>query len=148
LLLQKFQLEMKHFIRQRSRWARGMFEGFKKAGPLQQERFLARFLISLDILIPFIDMTYTFVWIPGLIIAFWGKYYIVGPYTLLVLPLNIFVTIVMYIFQKNVFDSLGLKIRRNRLGYIFYILFYQVIHSPIAVWGYMQEILNLRKTWK
>ncbi|OXT06690.1 glycosyl transferase [Thermoanaerobacterium thermosaccharolyticum] len=139
---------MKHFIRQRSRWARGMFEGFKKAGPLQQERFLARFLISLDILIPFIDMTYTFVWIPGLIIAFWGKYYIVGPYTLLVLPLNIFVTIVMYIFQKNVFDSLGLKIRRNRLGYIFYILFYQVIHSPIAVWGYMQEILNLRKTWK
>lgn len=140
--------KIKHFIRQRSRWARGMFEGLKAAGPWKQERFFAIFLIGIDILIPFIDLTYTFVWIPGLIMAFFGKYYIVGPYALLVLPLNILVTIVMYVFQKHVFNSLGLKVRRNRIGYVLYLLFYQIIHSPIAVLGYIQEILNLRKIWK
>jgi len=140
--------EMKHFIRQRARWARGMFEGLKTAGPWKQERFLAAFLIGLDILIPFVDFAYTFFWIPGLIMAFFGKYYIVGSYTLLVLPLNFLVTVVMYSFQKNVFDLLGLKVRRNRIGYVLYLLVYQLIHSPIAVWGYTQEILQLQKIWK
>lgn len=138
----------KHFIRQRSRWARGMFEGLKTTGPWRQKRFLAAFLIGIDIVIPFVDFAYTFFWIPGLIMAFFGKYYIVGPYTLLVLPLNVIVTIVMYAFQKRVFDSLGLKVRRNRIGYILYLLFYQLIHSPIAMWGYIQEIFQLRRVWK
>lgn len=138
----------KHFIRQRSRWARGMFEGLKTAGPWDQRRFLSVFLIGLDILIPFVDFAYTFFWIPGLIMAFFGKYYIVGPYTLLVLPLNVVVTVVMYGFQKRVFDTLGLRVRRNRIGYIFYLLFYQLIHSPIAIWGYVQEIFQLRRVWK
>ena len=140
--------EMKHFIRQRARWARGMFEGLKTAGPWKQERFLAAFLIGIDILIPFVDFAYTFFWIPGLIMAFFGKYYIVGPYTLLVLPLNVIVTVIMYAFQKRIFDSLDLKVRRNRIGYILYLLFYQFIHSPIAVWGYIQEIFQLRRVWK
>jgi len=138
----------KHFTRQRSRWARGMFEGLKKAGPWEQERFLAIFLLGIDILIPLIDLAFTIFWIPGLVLAFFGKYYIVGPYTLLVLPLNVLVTVIMYSFQKNIFDALGLRVRRNRIGYTFYLLFYQIIHSPISVMGYIQEIFKLERVWK
>jgi biofilm PGA synthesis N-glycosyltransferase PgaC len=138
----------KHFTRQRSRWARGMFEGLKKAGPWKQERFLAIFLLGIDILIPLIDLAFTIFWIPGLVLAFFGKYYIVGPYTLLVLPLNVLVTVIMYSFQKNIFDALGLRVRRNRIGYTFYLLFYQIIHSPISVLGYIQEIFKLERVWK
>lgn len=140
--------KLKHFARQRSRWARGMFEGLKTAGPWKQQRLFSIFLISVDILIPLIDIAFTFIWIPGLILAFFGKYYIVGPYTLFVLPLNFLVTLVMYIYQKNVFDFLNLRVRKNRAGYLVYLLFYQIIHSPIAIWGYIQELLKMRRIWK
>ena len=38
---------------------------------------------------PYLDLTYTLCWIPGLILAVFGYYWIVGPMTLLVLPLTL-----------------------------------------------------------
>jgi len=139
---------IRDYVRQRSRWARGMLEALKIAGPWKQKEFLAIFLTGIDVLIPFVDFSYTFFWLPGLILAFFGKYYIVGPYTALVLPLIVGVTAIMYISQKGVFDSLGLKIRKSRIGYVLYLLSYQLILSPSAIWGYIQEIFQLRRAWK
>lgn len=137
-----------HFVRQRSRWARGMIEAFKRVKPWKQPTIYSRFLTGTNIIFPYLDFVYTFVWIPGLILAFFGYYFIVGATFLFVLPLALLSNYVMYRFQKKVFQSLGLKIRKNILGFFSYVLTYQMLMSPISVWGYLQEIFNLKRVWK
>ncbi|MGC7846362.1 glycosyltransferase family 2 protein [Desulforudis sp. 1088] len=138
----------RHFFRQRSRWARGMFEGIRTVYPWQQPTYLKKFLTGVDLVIPVIDFFYTLVWIPGLVLACFGKYYIVGPYTLLVLPLNVAMTLIMYNYQKKVFGRLDLRVRKNRLGLLAYVLVYQLIVSPVSVWGYIQELFQMRRVWR
>lgn len=59
-----------HLVRQRSRWARGMIEAFKRVKPWKQPTVFARFLTGTNLLFPYLDAVYTFVWVPGLILAF------------------------------------------------------------------------------
>lgn len=136
------------FQRQRSRWARGLIEGLETAPPWQQKTWYSIYLTALDILIPLVDFFYTFAWIPGLILAFFGKYYIVGLYTIFVVPLNLIVLLIMASYQKRVFDALGLHVRKNKLGFYLYFLFYQMIHSPISVIGYFQQLFGAARKWK
>lgn len=139
--------KMERFSKQRSRWARGMIEGLKSAGPFTHSRFLSRYLTAIDILIPIIDVVYTFVWIPGLILALFGHYHIVGPYTLLVLPLSFLAAFVMYRSQIESFNELNLTVRKNAVGFILYILFFQMIVSPVSVFGYFGELFQTEKVW-
>ncbi|WP_011393641.1 glycosyltransferase family 2 protein [Neomoorella thermoacetica] len=139
---------VRHFVRQRSRWARGMVEGMKNVPPWYQPSYLKKFLTGIDLVIPVIDLFYTLVWIPGLILACFGKYYIVGPYTLFVLPLNIGVSLIMYTYQLRVFGQLDLRVRKNRLGFFAYVLIYQLISSPVSLWGYVQELFQTRRVWR
>ncbi|MGE5678988.1 MAG: glycosyltransferase family 2 protein, partial [Pseudomonadota bacterium] len=80
---------IRSFVRQRSRWARGMIEALRQIKPWQQPLVYTRYLTGINLLMPFLDFTYTFFWLPGLILAFFGYYWIVGPMTLLVLPLTL-----------------------------------------------------------
>ena len=137
------------FARQRARWARGMIEGIRSVRPWQQPRWLSRFLTSIDVLIPFLDVTYALVWIPGLALAATGRFWIVGIYTLAVLPLSLAVNAILYHYQRRrVFDVLGLRVRRNFLGFLGFVLLYQMLMSPISVVGYTQELLRARRHWK
>jgi biofilm PGA synthesis N-glycosyltransferase PgaC len=137
------------FARQRARWARGMIEGIRSVQPWQQPRWLARVLTSIDVVIPFLDVTYAAVWIPGLALALTGRFWIVGPYTLAVLPLTLLVNAILYQYQRRrVFDMLGLRVRRNLLGFFAFVLLYQMVMSPISVVGYGQEVLGSRRRWK
>ena len=43
---------------------------------------------------------------------------------------------------------LGLRVRRNILGFLGFVLTYQMLMSPVAVVGYRQELLGLRRRWK
>ncbi|CAH2213819.1 protein of unknown function [Tepidibacter aestuarii] len=97
---------------------------------------------------PYLDFVYTFCWIPGLILAFFGYYWIVGLTTLFVLPLALLQNYILYRYQKSVFYNLNLKIRKNTLGFITYVLFDQMLMSPISVLGYMQEFLKTQRIWK
>jgi biofilm PGA synthesis N-glycosyltransferase PgaC len=45
-------------------------------------------------------------------------------------------------------NLLGLRIRHNALGFLGFVLTYQMLMSPIAVIGYGQELLGLRRRWK
>lgn len=140
---------LKHFAKQRARWARGMIEGLKYIGPWKQKFLYSRYLTATDLIIPYIDICYTLGWIPGLILALFGYYWIVGIMSLLVLPITLFSFFIAYFYQKNyVFKKLNLKIRKNRLGFILFILFYQIIMSPVSVWGYIQELFKMRRVWK
>jgi biofilm PGA synthesis N-glycosyltransferase PgaC len=140
---------MVHLARQRARWARGMIEGIRSVKPWNQPRWLLRFLTAIDLLIPALDVAYALVWLPGLVLAATGRYWIVGPYTLAVLPLTLVVNAILYRFQRRrVFNLLGLRVRRNALGFLGFVLTYQMVMSPIALVGYGQELLGLRRRWK
>ncbi len=136
------------FCRQRKRWARGMIEGLKQHGQLVWSNSrLSSFFVGVDFIIPFIDLFYAFVFLPGVVLALFGHYYIVGPSTLLVLPLAFLIVLVMYKKQRAVFRELGLKVRQNFAGFLVYMLVYQILMSPICVLGYCQELLGLTKRW-
>ncbi len=136
------------FYRQRKRWARGMIEGLKQHGRLVWSTSrLAAFFVAIDFIIPLIDLFYAFVFLPGVLLALVGRYYIVGPMTLLVMPLAFLIVLVMYKKQKAVFDSLNLKVRSNFPGFLVYMIIYQAIMSPICVIGYIQELIGIKKRW-
>lgn len=140
---------LSHFIKQRSRWARGMIEGLIEIKPWQQPQAYIKYLTGINLLMPYLDFIYTFCWLPGLILAFFGYYWIVGPLTLLVLPLTMISFGILYLFQKRyVFRHLKLRIRKNTGGLLLFILCYQMIMSPVSVWGYIQEIFKLKRVWK
>jgi biofilm PGA synthesis N-glycosyltransferase PgaC len=89
------------FYGQRKRWARGMIEGLKQHGRLVWSTSrLAAFFVAIDFIIPFIDLFYAFVFLPGVLLALFGHHYIVGPMTLLVMPLALLIVLVMYKKQK------------------------------------------------
>lgn len=93
-------------------------------------------------------MVYTFAFIPGLILALFGVYWIAGPMTLLVLPLAMVFNFLIFTIQNRMFVEQGLKVRRNILGFICYALFYGIILQPACVLGYIHEIFRgAKKSW-
>lgn len=140
---------LKHLAKQRSRWARGMIEGLKEIKPWNQPQLFTKYLTGINLMMPYLDFVYTFCWIPGLILAFFGIYWIVGPTTLFVLPLTFMSYGLLYLYQKNyVFKQLHLRVRKNKLGFILFILCYQLVMSPVSVWGYVQEFFKLKRVWE
>lgn len=138
-----------HFAKQRSRWARGMVEGLKEIKPWQQPQVYTKYLTGINLLMLYLDFVYTVCWLPGLVLAFFGINWIVGPMTLLVLPLTLVSYSILYLYQKHyVFRHLHLKIRINKLGFLMFVLFYQMIMSPVSLYGYIQEFFKLRRVWK
>ncbi|MDQ0201906.1 glycosyltransferase family 2 protein [Neobacillus ginsengisoli] len=140
---------LKHFVRQRARWARGMIEGLAEIKPWNQPQAYVKYLTGINLIMPYLDLTYTLCWIPGLIVSFFGFYWIVGPMTLLVLPLTLISFGILYFYQRNfVFKPLNLRIRKNFIGFIFFVLGYQMIMSPVSVYGYIQELFKFKRNWK
>ncbi|NLY92328.1 MAG: glycosyltransferase family 2 protein [Firmicutes bacterium] len=139
---------IKHLARQRSRWARGMIEALKKIKPWEHPVLYVKYLTGINLIMPYLDLTYTLVLIPGLILACFGFYWIAGPATLMVLPLALIQNYILYRYQRYVFEVLDLQIRRNRLGYIAYVFIYQLLMSPMSLYGYMQKALLVKRTWK
>ncbi|MGE6257523.1 glycosyltransferase family 2 protein [Heyndrickxia sporothermodurans] len=138
-----------HFIRQRSRWARGMIEGLRAIKPWEQPQIYTKYLTGVNLIMPYLDITYTFFWIPGLILGLFGYYWIVGPMTLFVLPLTLVSFGILYLYQKRfVFLPLNLIIRKNIMGFILFVLFYQMIMSPVSTYGYFQELFKVKRKWK
>lgn len=139
---------LKHFVRQRSRWARGMVEALRITKPWKQPIPYVKYMTGVNLVMPYLDVVYTFFWLPGLVLALFGHYWIVGPATLFVLPLALLQNYILYRYQRGIFRRLDLKIRRNHFGFVAFVLFYQMLMSPISVWGYLQETFRLRRVWK
>jgi len=136
------------FARQRSRWARGMIEALKRIKPIQQPQLYTKYMTGIDQIIPYIDLSYTFFWLPGLVLACFGIFWIVGPATLMVLPLTLISYSILYTYQKYVFRKLNLRVRKNYSGLLLFLICYQMIMSPVSVWGYAQEVFKVKRVWK
>jgi biofilm PGA synthesis N-glycosyltransferase PgaC len=125
-----------------------MIEGLKQYGNLSwKRRGRVGVMIATDFLFPAMDFTFTLVFIPGLVLALFGHFVIVGVLTLAVIPLTFTILYIMYRKQKRVFEELGLKFRRNAWGFVSYALVYQLIMAPVCTVGYMDEFLSTRKRW-
>lgn len=141
--------DLRHFMRQRARWARGMFEGLRAVPPWRQSRMLTRFIAAIDLLIPLLDIGYVFLFLPGVLLLAFGVPAIVSAWTLLVLPITMLVYGGLRRHQRvKVFEPLGLRVRRNRWGYVAFLLLYQVLCSLASIAGYGQEIVGTRRRWK
>ncbi len=135
------------FIKQRQRWSRGLIEAFKDEPHLLYKPRLTLLFIWWNFLFPFIDIAYTFGFIPGLILALFGKFWLVGPMTLALIPPGLLLNQVMFSRERDIFDQSNLHIRKNVFGFLFYMVAYGIVLQPACVWGYFSEVFRFKKQW-
>jgi biofilm PGA synthesis N-glycosyltransferase PgaC len=136
-------------LSQRSRWARGMFEGLRAHPPYVQRRMLAKFVASIDYLVPFLDIGYVFFWIPGFVLFLFGYPLIVGWWSMLLIP----VTLAIFGFlrrwqERHVFRRLGIHQVADGRGFAGYLFLYQALTSAASLRGYAQFVAGARRRWK
>lgn len=138
----------RQFFNQRRRWSRGLVEAFKHAwGNLFKIR-KGMLYFWVNLAFPFIDIVFTFVFVPSIILALFFQYYLfVGALTLLIIPLSIMVTLLIYHKQKRTFQLNNIDISTNFLYLFLFVIMYQFIQVPATLSGYASEIINLSKTW-
>lgn len=134
-------------VRQRQRWARGMIEAFKHHPKILLKPQLSTFFIWWDLFFPFMDIAFTFGFLPGLVLALIGHYWIVGPMTLSLFPIALLINWLMFRTESKMFMEQGLHVRRNIVGFLIYLLPYNIILQPAAVLGYFVEFLGFKKVW-
>jgi biofilm PGA synthesis N-glycosyltransferase PgaC len=137
----------RQFAHQRRRWARGMIEAFARYPSLLIRPRLSTMFIWWNLLFLPMDLAFTLIFIPGVIAALLGYFWIAGPLTLLTLPLAVFWNVVIYRIQRRMFVQQGLRVRRNYLGLVLYIIFYAVLMQPVSLWGYLSELAGRKKNW-
>ena len=135
------------FIRQRQRWARGMMEAFRRFPGILLKPRMSTLFIWWNLLFPWLDLAYTVFFIPGIVLAAFGVYWIAGPLTLALLPLALVMNFLMFHVSSRMFAAQGLRVRRNVSGFLVYAFFYSLILQPACVAGYFSELLGLRRTW-
>ena len=135
------------FIRQRQRWSRGLIEAFKAHWRLLFRARMTTLFIWWNLLFPYLDLVFTLAFVPGLVLALFGIYWLAGPLTLFLLPLAGLVNFLMFRVQSRMFTQQGLQVRRNVGGFFFYALCYSFVLQPACVIGYLQEVMNRSKSW-
>jgi biofilm PGA synthesis N-glycosyltransferase PgaC len=136
------------WAKQRMRWSRGMIEAFKYHWKLLFTPRYSALFCWWNLMFPYLDLVYTFFFLPGLIAAMFGYFWIAGPMTFILLPLAVVLNFIMFKEQKQMFDSQNLKVRKNKRGLILYTLCYAMIHQPVCVYGYLKEIVwGHKKDW-
>lgn len=135
------------FIHQRRRWSRGLIEAFKDNPTILIKPRFSTLYIWWNTLFPLMDIAFTFGFIPGLILACFGIYWIAGPMTLSLLPMAFLLNWQMYLKGKAMFNAEHLTVRANMLGFLSYVFAYGLVLQPACVYGYFSELLNLRKSW-
>ena len=135
------------FIHQRRRWSRGLIEAFKDNPMILFKPRYSTLYVWWNTLFPLMDIAFTFGFIPGLILACFGIFWIVGPMTLSLLPMAFLLNWQMYLKGRAMFNAEHLTVRANILGFLSYVFAYGLVLQPACVYGYFSELFNLRKSW-
>ncbi len=129
---------------QRKRWAIGMLEGFSAVKPWKQGSFYSKYFTIINVLIMYLDIAYLFGFIPGVLLALFGYYYFVGYLTIVALMVSIILYLSVYYFQIK----LNIPFENSYIGFIFFLLFFQVIQSSAALHGYVTRLIKGKEVWK
>nr|HAT8715105.1 glycosyltransferase [Legionella jordanis] len=138
----------KQFFFQRSRWARGLIEAFRHHPKILTTPRLSMFYIYWNMGVVLFDSVFFFIFIPGLVLALFGYYFVAGPMTLCVLPISLLNNLIFFLGQRKSFHVQALQVRRNVLGFIIYFLFFQLIMNPAVIHGYLSEFFRREKRWR
>lgn len=138
---------VRELAHQRKRWARGMIEALEHHQRLLFKPRMRTMFIWWNLLFITLDLTFTLVFIPGLLLAMFGIFWVAGPITLLVLPLAALWNLVIFRIQNRMLTRIGLKMKRSRPGFISYVFIYPLLMQPISLWGYGAELTGGTKKW-
>jgi biofilm PGA synthesis N-glycosyltransferase PgaC len=138
---------IKQLVRQRQRWARGMAEAFIRHPGILLKPRLSTFFIYWNLLFPWLDLAYTIGFIPGIIFALFGYYWIVGPMTLILIPTAFVLSLQIFLIERRMFEKTGLVVRQNTQGFFIYVLLYSLLLQPASVLGYLDELFRKPKAW-
>ncbi|MGQ7828483.1 glycosyltransferase [Altererythrobacter sp. Z27] len=133
--------------KQRKRWARGMIEALAIHKRLLGKRRLSTMFIYWNLMFISIDLAFTLAFIPGLLLALFGIFWLAGPITLLVLPLAALWNIVIYRIQTRMLRREGIEMEKSWWGFILYAFIYPFVMQPVSVWGYAAELFGGKKNW-
>ena len=138
---------LRQFMAQRRRWARGMLEAFKRHPRIVLAPRLSTMFVLWNTFFPLLDAAYVVGFMPGVLLACAGYFWIAGPMTFALLPVAIAMNGYVHRVQGRMFASQGLKVRRNVSGLVLYFLVYGFVMQPACVLGYLQEYFHARKSW-
>lgn len=138
---------LKGLARQRTRWARGMIEALAHHKSLLFRPRMRTMFIWWNLLFISLDLTFTLAFLPGLVLALCGIYWLAGPVTLLVLPLAALWNLVIFRIQTRMLKRAGIEMKRSRRGFVAFVLAYPLFMQPVSLWGYVAELSGRRKEW-
>ena len=133
--------------RQRKRWARGMIEALSIHMRLLGKGRLSTLFIYWNLMFISIDLAFTLAFIPGILLALFGIYWLAGPITLLVLPLAVIWNILIYRIQTRMLKRNDIKMKKSLLGFVLFAFIYPFVMQPVSVWGYLSELFGRKKEW-
>lgn len=133
--------------RQRKRWARGMIEALEHHRSMLVQPRLSTMFIWWNLLFISLDLAFTLIFVPGLVLAMFGIFWLAGPMTLLVLPMAALWNLVIYRIQTRMLKRLGVTMARSWRGFAAYVGIYPLLMQPISVWGYAAEMTGRSKEW-
>jgi len=122
-------------------------EAFRRHPRILLTPRMSTMFIWWNVFFPWMDVAYTLCFLPGLVLAAFGIYWIIGVMTLALLPLLLGMNLVMHRIAVRMFRAQGLQVRHNPGGFLLYALAYGGILQPASVAGYVAEVFGLRKSW-
>lgn len=138
---------LKGLARQRKRWARGMIEALEHHRAMLFRPRLTTMFIWWNLLFISLDLAFTLIFLPGLVLALFGVFWIAGPITLLVLPLAALWNLVIYRIQSRMLRRVGVELDHSWRGLAIYVGIYPMLMQPTSVWGYVAEMTGRNKEW-
>lgn len=130
--------------RQRIRWARGMLEGFRAVCPWRQPGFAGGYFEALNLSIIYLDLSFVFGFLVGVLFALFGQYWLVGWQTLALFPLMLVNIAAAVRFQRK----LGVPLCGSVTGFLNFLAFFQVLQSVCSLIGYAQALIRQKLKWK
>jgi biofilm PGA synthesis N-glycosyltransferase PgaC len=134
------------FVQQRRRASHGLLEALRQFPDLLVKPRLSTLFVWWNLLVPWLDVVHTVLFLPGLVLALFGVFWIAGPLTLALLPMAVCINYVMFRVGSQMFASNGLRVRRNLSGFLTYAFVYSLILQPACAAGYFAQLLGMRRT--
>lgn len=129
---------------QRKRWAVGMLEGLSAVPPWKQGTVYSRHFALVNLSVIYLDLAFLFGFIPGVVLALFGYYYLAGILTLFTVGVCILLYLSMYLYQKK----LKIPFKNSICGFFCFLLFFQSIQSTAALHGYLIRLFHRKGEWK
>ena len=140
---------LSRLLSQRSRWARGMFEGLRTHPPPQTAPRPRQARRRDRLPRPLLDIGVIFFWVPGVILFLFGYPLIFGWWSMLLLPITLVdLRLLAALASTPRLPNARHPPQHDKRGFLGYLFAYQVLTSAAALRGYGQYLAGSDRRWK